>query len=513
MNVTRPLPLHLALPQSLPGPVELRETHVSWVLLTDRAFKLKKPCASASSTSAPPSSAAVARPRSGSTGCSRRRSSSASALLIGPDEVRMGQDAECPAVDWVVQMRRFDEDSTMAARAAWWAPWRARCRGSRGGSPPSMPPPSGRSGDLPDQVLATWRNINELRPGARTTAGVGARRAASPGFRHPPQGRPCLPGRRRASSATATGTCARSTWCSRDGVTIVDRLEFDPASPGRRGGRPGLPVMDLKRWRLLRPSTGRRLPGGRRRPGDDALWPSSRHTGRSSGRRSALLRSRQRTDDPQRAHADEHAAARLIRLAERMTRSARGRHVLLIHGPPASGKTWLATALSACSGLPVIATDAVRKELLGVPAGRHAPEAAYEPAERRRVYAEVGSRAAAALERGSVIVDATLGDPAVRDALPPSRPPPPAWSRSAVRPAARRSCAARLNAPAEPGSSRMPVPRRSHDWPEPSRRSSTPAQQRHDVDTERDVEDVIDEIAVWFDHRLLRRNPPADLRT
>jgi predicted kinase len=97
---------------------------------------------------------------------------------------------------------------------------------------------------------------------------------------------------------------------------------------------------------------------------------------------------------------------------------ARGPFVLAVSGPPASGKTTLAVELGRRSGLPVISSDVLRKELLGIAPVTPAPSPAYDPSARATVYAELGRRAwAAASAGGSVILDATFGEAPLREAF------------------------------------------------------------------------------------------------
>src|SRR5215212_576057 len=101
------------------GPVALRETHVSWVLLTgDRAIKLKKPVRFGFVDQSTPErrraccEAEVAVNRALAAGVVV----GVRPVIAGPDGPRMGELGQEPAVDWVVVMRRFDEDHTLAAR-------------------------------------------------------------------------------------------------------------------------------------------------------------------------------------------------------------------------------------------------------------------------------------------------------------------------------------------------------------------------------------------------------------
>ncbi len=111
----------------------------------------------------------------------------------------------------------------------------------------------------------------------------------------------------------------------------------------------------------------------------------------------ALLRAAQPGVDPAPLRA---RAVRLLALSRRLGWRARGPLLLLITGPPASGKSTLARALGQASGLPVLSSDAIRGRDDGV-----RPE--YTPEARADVYGEVARRAS---REQAVIVDATFGD-------------------------------------------------------------------------------------------------------
>jgi uncharacterized protein len=147
--------------------------------------------------------------------------------------------------------------------------------------------------------------------------------------------------------------------------------------------------------------------------------------------------------------------------------------LVVIGGPPGTGKSALAGAIADRLGFTVLSSDRIRKELAGMPPSRHVPEGygtgIYTRPWTDRTYAEVLSRAAGLLAAGeSVVLDATwtfarhrssaaaAADRAVADLvqLRCSSPPQVAASRMASRTAgpsdATPAIAARLAAEQEP---------------------------------------------------------------
>ncbi len=103
------------------APVELRQTHVSWVFLTaDRAYKLKKPVRLAFVDQSTPERRRALCAQE--VEANRRLAADVvlgmQAVLEGDDGPVFGDPDDPRAVDWVVEMRRFDEAHTMAARLA-----------------------------------------------------------------------------------------------------------------------------------------------------------------------------------------------------------------------------------------------------------------------------------------------------------------------------------------------------------------------------------------------------------
>ncbi|HVM67169.1 MAG TPA: AAA family ATPase [Acidimicrobiales bacterium] len=94
--------------------------------------------------------------------------------------------------------------------------------------------------------------------------------------------------------------------------------------------------------------------------------------------------------------------------------------LVLVGGPPATGKTTVATAVADANDWVMLRSDDVRKELAGIPST--APAAAplmagvYTPAMTALTYGELLHRARWLLERGeSTVLDATWGDATWRD--------------------------------------------------------------------------------------------------
>jgi aminoglycoside phosphotransferase family enzyme/predicted kinase len=95
--------------------------------------------------------------------------------------------------------------------------------------------------------------------------------------------------------------------------------------------------------------------------------------------------------------------------------------MVLVGGPPGTGKSALAGTLAGQLGFTVLSTDRIRKELAGVPPEQRcaAPwrSGIYSPAWTERTYTELLRRAGRLLARGeSVIADASWGSPRHRTA-------------------------------------------------------------------------------------------------
>jgi hypothetical protein len=415
---------------------EIRETHTAWVLLTaDRAYKLKKPVRFDFVDLS-----TVELRRRACEEEARVNRALAPAIVIGVRAVVPAQDgASCElvvppdagpdAIDWIVLMHRFDEADTMASRLEAGTlrtedveRVAARIARFHEEAAPALPGPGDPRPSEAERELFL-RNLDELEPVAAPVAGaerLAAARAAAEALvaRHAAE----LDARGDAGRIRDGHGDLRAEHVVLDGpggeeVTIIDRLEFDPLL--RRvdvGDDLAFLAMDLEalgaRWAASELVAAYRRAGGD--PGSDtlvALFAAYRAQVRA---KVTLLRGAQLADDAARAAGEARAVA-LLDLADRCLWRARGPLLLLVTGPPASGKSTLAAALSRRSGLPVLSSDLVRKEQLGLEPGEPAPGEAYTASGRAAVYAELARRATA--HPGGAIVDATFGDPDARGAF------------------------------------------------------------------------------------------------
>ena len=115
-----------------------------------------------------------------------------------------------------------------------------------------------------------------------------------------------------------------------------------------------------------------------------------------------------------RASALGRAKAHWLYALGELEASARRPCLVLVGGLPGAGKSTLAAGLADWAGFHVVRSDAVRKELAGLPADAPAPAAdrggIYTPEMTERTYAECLRRAEQAVFDGRrVIVDASFG--------------------------------------------------------------------------------------------------------
>ncbi len=404
-----------------PATVEVRETHISWVFLAgELAYKLKKPLVLDFLDYGTPARRRLMCEREVSL--NRRL---APEIYLGVRGVALGDAGQVEltaaddprALDFVVEMRRYDERRTLAARlkrgeldgeqiravAGVLARFHARARPV---ASPTAP------------VLAAERrfelNLHELLACVEQSDEIG-RVLALERFAHA-----FIAGHRKTFEQRAADGLVREGHGDLRAehvlvggqVEIVDCLEFD------RELRE-LDVADDLAFLVsdLAAHGGERLTkllvqayrGAGGDPGDDSLiafYAAYRALVRA---KVELLRAAQlRSGSAEQGH--ERASAReLIAQAERFAWRARLPLVIVVCGVPASGKSHLAGALADLSGLPHLSSDVTRKRLAGLSPTRRAPAATYSPAWNARVYAELARAARDALATsGGAVVDATF---------------------------------------------------------------------------------------------------------
>jgi aminoglycoside phosphotransferase family enzyme/predicted kinase len=393
----------------------VRETHGSWVVLRgDRAWKVKKPVRWSFldyGTLEARLAACREEVRVNAALAPRTYLGVRPVLADGEHGVRLGEEGEHPdAVEYVVEMRRYDERRTLAAvlgrgelaREDAAAVGRRIAAFHAEAQRVDVADPVGR---LRDRIA---RDIDDLeRAGA--PGGTGALRGAADGIlaREAPR---IVERAARGLVRDGHGDLRAEHVLTTYGLPIVDRLEFDrDLRIADVADDLAFLAMDLEslgaRWAADALLAGYREAGGFAAPAPLAAafaW------------RRAVVRAK-----VARLGGDEGRTRALLGLADRLAWRARAEGVLVVCGPPASGKSTLAARLAERLEVPVLSSDVVRKAMLGVPARRRAGEEAYAQAVSERVYRELRESARDLLaEPGAgAVLDATYRTAAERDAL------------------------------------------------------------------------------------------------
>ncbi len=406
--------------------VSVCETHTAWVFLTgDLAYKVKKPVRMEFldfSTLERRHAVCLEEVRV------NRELAPSLALrvraIVPRSEVYSLADAAAPdAVEYAIEMRRFDEARTMAAlvgrdaltgeqirdvatRLADFHANAGRCR-------PEDP--------VSDVRRTCEHNFRELY--ALADDGTARRVLAVERFTGA-----FLVNRRAQIDARAKAGFVRDGHGDlraehvvlEEPLAIVDRLEFDPRLRAIDVADDlAFLVMDLERLGAV--DAARELVRCYRDAGGDtgsdallSFYGAYRALVRV---KVALLRAAQ-LNEPEAATAARAEADELRDVAERFAWRARGPIAIAVSGPPASGKSTLSAALGRRAGWPVLSSDAVRKRRRGLSLSDAAPAEAYTLAARAAVYRELGRMARAELDgRHGAIIDATFGDPSLRAAF------------------------------------------------------------------------------------------------
>ena len=412
-----------------PDRVDVCETHISWVFLAgDRAYKLKKPLVLPFLDYGTP-----ARRREMCQEEVRLNRRLAPDLYLGVRAVvaherglELAAADDPGAVDYLVEMRRYDEQRTLAARLE-----RGELRRGEvvrlGGMLARFHDRARRVAASGAPVLAVERrmteNFHELLAIVEQRAEVGwvlelERFVHAFVVVHAQM----LDARaRRGFVREGHGDLRAEHILLGETVDVIDCIEFD------RGLREldvaddlAFLVMDLvahggERFAEAVVRAYRDAGGD---PGEDwliAFYAAYRALVRA---KVELLRAAQHPVASSEHARDSAAARELLALAERFAWRARLPLVIVICGTPAAGKSHLARALAELSHLPHLSSDVTRKRLAGIGSWQRAGAAAYSAEFNRLTYAELGHRAAKETAAcGGALVDATFRHRADRDAF------------------------------------------------------------------------------------------------
>ena len=264
---------------------------------------------------------------------------------------------------------------------------------------------------------ATARNIQELdaaRGSVLDAAEVDAVRTLTTRY---VSGRAPLFAERVAHAVDGHGDLlADDIFCLDDGPRVLDCLEFsDALRQGDVLADVAFLAMDVERLGGADLARGF-LDAYAEHSGE--TWPESLEDFWVAQR--ALVRAkvaciRAASGDPDARH-EAHA---LMRLALQRLRRSRPR-LVLVGGTPGTGKSTVAGGVADVCGMTLLRSDAVRKQISGVPVGEWHPETygrgLYDATHTAATYGELLRRAAVALAHGeSVVLDATWLDPRLRD--------------------------------------------------------------------------------------------------
>ena len=336
--------------------------------------------------------------------------------IVGPDR----------SVEPAVVMRRLPAERRLAALVERDDPETVHCLDQVAARMASFHAGAGRSAAIGDDcradaVDALWReNLAALVPFAGTVLDAGRLERVGTLARAYLAGRRWLLSARVEAGRAVDGhgdLLADDIFCLADGPRIIDCLEFDDRL---RHLDPLADVaflaFDLER--LGRPDLARLFLDAYRRHSGDA-WPESLEHHWVAHR--ALVRTKVACLRHALGAPDAAAeASRLLGMALSHLEAAAVR-LVLVGGPPGTGKSTLAARLGEATGWPVLRSDVLRKELAGRPVLAHYPDAygagLYQAEATATVYAELLARARCRLEMGeSVILDASWVRRVWRDA-------------------------------------------------------------------------------------------------
>ncbi len=401
----------------------LHETHASWVFVAgERAYKVKKPLALGFldySTLALRHSACREEVRVNQE-LAPGLYLGVRAIVRSEDGFRMVDEGAPDAVEYVVEMRRFNEEDTFAGLIAAGSLTRPHVRAAA-----RLLAAFHRSADVvgdwdPDRVLALWRrNVEELQ---RVGPPAGWDLDVAAGFGEAFVAAQAPEFRRRAQHGLARdghGDLRCEHVLAGPPVRVVDRIEFDPEL--RRTDIAcdlAFLAMDLEasgqRWAARELVSAYRVAG--MDPGGETL--RSFYAAHWALVRAKVTLIAAAEHDGATRVEQLRRAQRLWLLGERLCWRARAPLAVVVCGPAASGKSVLAGELSRRSQMPVVSSDAVRKRLAHLAPSQPARQEHYRAGFTRATYEQLTHDALLALQRqNGAIVDATCRSRAHRAVL------------------------------------------------------------------------------------------------
>jgi len=401
-----------------PAQVELRETHISWVFLTDRfAYKLKKPVRFDFldfSTAEARRAACEAELRLNS------RLARGVYLRVLPitstADGKLAIDGRGAAVDWVVKMRRLPDDcmldalirqkSLTAAQVDDLAAFLAKFY--HGLSPLTTETRAYRE-TLEAHVRA---NRAELLKPAHGLPEVLTKRV------HAAQQRCLLVEGEQFEGRVCDGRIIEGHGdlrpehiCLESPPAIFDCIEFN-AEFRRLDAADELAFLAMECDRLDADWVGRRIVEAYRQKTSDhfspTIWNFYKCYRACVRAKVAALRAAEGVEQLETpAHHPSSIAVEYLRLADHYAARLGPPAAIVVSGLMGSGKTTLAESLADSLGAELIQTDSVRREMFGAsPEPAKFEEGVYRPENRGRVYEEVFRRDEQALDQGlSVVLD------------------------------------------------------------------------------------------------------------
>jgi aminoglycoside phosphotransferase family enzyme/predicted kinase len=474
----------------------VRETHLSYVFLRgDRAYKLKKPLAL--------SFVDYGTPQRRRAMCEaevrlNRRLAPATYLgvrsLVAADHSLALSDADDPrAVEHVVEMRRFREGDTLAARLA---------AGAAGESElEDVGRLLARFHRSAESAVADVARASLERALASTLGDLVALSAPVAGLRRFAaaylESHRSLLDARAGLAVDGHGDIRAEHVLLTDPIEVVDCVEFDDRLRALDPAHDlAFLLMDLES--LGHPEAAAAVLRAYAAAGGDAGTPQllafyglERALVRA---KVALIRAGQLPAGTESGRV-RGEADHLLELARRLAWRAREPLLIVLCGLSGSGKTHLAGAIAGVSGLRPLNSDVVRKRLAGVAPTERARAEHYDEAFNRRTYAELGRLTAA----GGVIVDATFrraeDRAAFLRALPRDAPAPLFVECVAPSEVLRRRVARRTGGVSDATLEVLAAQRL-----EPL--DEVDGGRRLELRTDRPAEDIVDDLEAWLDDRM-----------